>query len=169
MNLYFRLVWIYLFSRFRRPIGILEPCLTPFRCWLTDLDVLRHMNNGKYFSLLDLARVDLMVRARVLSKISTAGFYPVVVAETMRFKKSIKLFQKFDVETVILGWDEKAFIIGHKFVSGQTLFAEAVVRARFLRKTGPSASTSEILEIAGVEHASPKLIPWVEEWNRSQK
>ena len=43
-------------------MSVLGLCLTPFRCWFTDLDVLRHMNNGKYFSIMDLARVDRILK-----------------------------------------------------------------------------------------------------------
>jgi hypothetical protein len=74
MNLIFRLIFTLLLSKARGPVSVLGPCLTPFRCWFTDLDILRHMNNGKYFSIMDLARVDLMIRAGLYKKLAqTAG------------------------------------------------------------------------------------------------
>lgn len=168
MNLLFRLLLVTLFSRFRKPVGVLGPCVTPFRCLPTDLDVLRHMNNGLYFSLMDLARVDLMTRAGLLKKISSAGWYPVVVAETMRFRKSIEPFESFVIETRVLGWDEKAFLLGQRFMKGDVVKAEAVVRARFLKKSGGSVAPEEILRLAEVSGESPALEAWVREWNRQQ-
>jgi acyl-CoA thioesterase FadM len=126
------------------------------------------MNNGKYFSLMDLARVDLMSRAGVLSEFSQMGWYPVVVAETMRFKKSIEPFDKFHIETVILGWDEKAFILRQRFIRADFVMAEAVVRARFLKKTGGSVMPKEALKVVGVSLESPSLESWVNEWNQNQ-
>ena len=168
MNLFFRLLYVFLFSRFRSAVEILGPCTTPFRVWLTDLDVLRHMNNGVYFSILDLARTDYIIRAGLHQKIDKGGYYPVVVAETGRFKRSLQPFQKFYVETRLIGWDEKAFILEQEFkVKGQ-LMASAVIRARFLKRTGGSASPNEILNLVGYTQSSPVLEPWIQAWNQQQ-
>ncbi len=168
MNLIIRLLWITLFSKWRKPVSVLGPCQTPFRCLLTDLDVLRHMNNGMYLSIMDLARVDLMIRAGVYDKLNSNGWYPVVVAETIRFRKSIKAFQAFVVETSVLGWDEKAFILEQKFLREGTCVAEAVVRARFLKKTGGSVSPQEVLQLAEFNSKSPELPEWIDHWNKTQ-
>lgn len=144
------------------------PCLTPFRCVPTDLDVLQHMNNGQYLSIMDLARVDLMIRAGIASKISDLGYYPVVVAETIRFRKSIQLFNRFYIETKVIGWDEKAFILQQTFILKNQPIADAVVRARFLKKSGGSVLPAEILKLAGVSMDSPQLPGWINDWNLSQ-
>lgn len=166
MNLWLRLLWISIFSRFRSKLNALDKCVTPFRCWPTDLDVLRHMNNGIYFSIMDLARVDLMIRAGLASKFAERGWYPVVGAETMSFKKSIKLFSPFTVESQVIGWDEKAILLKQTFLRGSEVQAEAVIRARFLKKTGGSLKTSDIMELAGITGSSPAIAPWIENWNR---
>jgi len=168
MNLFLRLIWISLFSKFRSKCSVLGPCHTPFICIPSDLDVLRHMNNGRYFSILDLARVDLMIRAGLADRISKNGWYPVVVAETIRFNKSIKTFERFNVETTVLGWDEKAFILQQRFMKNENYVADAVIRARFLKKSGGSVAPSLILELAGVSQESPKLPDWVHSWNQQQ-
>ncbi len=168
MNLFFRLFWISIFSKFRSPTSVLGPCLTPFTCGPADLDVLRHMNNGRYFSILDLARVDLLIRAGLADKISKNGWYPVVVAETMRFKKSINLFESFFVETSVLGWDEKAFILHQRFLRKNDCVAEAVIRARFLKKSGGSVDPLLIIELAGINTAPSELPDWIQDWNRQQ-
>jgi acyl-CoA thioesterase FadM len=168
VNLFFRLFWLTLFSRFRTTVPVLGPCLTPFRCLPTDLDVLRHMNNGRYFSIMDLARVDLLIRSKIAAQISRNGWYPVVVAETIRFRKSLKLFARFQVETTVVGWDERAFILQQKFWTGDTCMAAAVVRARVLKKTGGSVLPSEVLALAGVTAESNALSGWIRDWNQQQ-
>lgn len=168
MNLFFRLIWISLFSKYRSKSSVLGPCLTPFVCWPTDLDVLRHMNNGRYFSILDLARVDLMVRAGIADQIASQGWYPIVVAETIRFRKSIHVFEKFFVETTVLGWDEKAFLLQQRFLKKDVCIAEAVIRARFLKKSGGTVNPADILVLAGINENSPQLPEWVQSWNQQQ-
>ncbi len=168
MNLFFRLFWTLLVSRFRRPVSIMGPCSTPFRCLPTDLDVLRHMNNGMYLSLMDLARVDLMNRAGLAKKVAVHNWYPVVVAETIRFKKSLQLFDAFTIETRIVGWDEKAFLLEQKFLRKHTLMAEAVVRARFLKKSGGSVSPEEFFSKMKISEPHPLLPQWIHDWNQHQ-
>ncbi len=166
MNLLFRLMWILMVSRFRTKVSAFGPCLTPFRCLPSDLDVLLHMTNGKYFSLMDLARVDLMARAALLAKLAAAAIYPVVVAETMKFQKSIGLFRKFEIESVVLGWDEQAFFVRQRFVNENQVFAEAVVRARFLKRAGGSVAPVEVLSLTEEDGPSFTLEPWIVEWSK---
>lgn len=169
MNLIFRLLYLTFFSARRSAVSIMGPCVTPFRCWFTDLDVLRHMNNGKYFSIMDLARVDLMIRAGLWKKLAQKGWYPVVVAETMKFKKSLGPLQKFNIVTRVIGWDEKAFLLTESFMVGDQVYAEAVIRARFLKKSGGSVTPSELLELAGEKGPSPELPEWIRAWNQAQQ
>lgn len=168
MNLFIRLILVSILARFRTKVSVLGPCLTPFRCSPSDLDVLRHMNNGIYLSIMDLARVDLMIRAGLAKTLAKNGIYPVVVAETIRFRKSLKLFDRFFIETTVLGWDEKAFVLQQRFLKKGECIAEATVRARFLRKTGGSVLPAEILSYAKVEINSPPLPEHIRVWNQNQ-
>ncbi len=168
MNLFFRLLWTILAARFRSPVSIMGPCTTPFRCLPTDLDVLRHMNNGVYLSLMDLARVDLMNRAGLTKKIAAQNWYPVVVAETIRFRKSLELFDAFTIETKIVGWDEKAFLLEQKFFRKEVFIADAVVRARFLKKSGGSVSPQEFFTAMQMTPPPVETPQWVRDWNQNQ-
>ena len=169
MNLLFRLLFILLFSGYRKPVSVMGPCRTPFRCWPTDLDVLKHMNNGKYFSLMDLARMDFMARAGLTKAVLKRGWYPVVVAETARFRKSIELFDRFEIHTRVIGWDEKAILIQQTFFKGDTVMCEAVVRGRFLKKSGGSVGIDELLEGLNIRDEMPEMEPWIKEWNQQQQ
>lgn len=169
MSLYFRLIGIFLFSRFRSRVPSLGPCRTPFTCWPSDIDVLRHMNNGRYFTLMDLARVDLLQRSKMAGSVAKAGWYPVVVAETARFFKSIQPFTRFEIETVVIGWDEKAVLLKQTFHQNKKVMCEAVVRARFLKRAGGSVPVAELMDKLQVTDPQPALEPWIEKWNQSQQ
>ncbi len=137
MNLFLRLLFTLIAARFRPACPAEGPCRTPFRVWLTDLDVVGHMNNGVYLSILDVARFDLLARSGVLGKLRAAGIFPVIAAETIRFRRPLWLFQRFDVVTQVIGRDDKAVLVGQVFVrrGGQKeVMTEAVIRIRFLRK-----------------------------------
>lgn len=155
MNLLFRLLYLLLTAAYRAPAPTLGPCTSAFTVWPNDLDVLRHMNNGRYFSIMDLARVDLMARSGLWPKLKQAGLYPVVVHESMRFRRSLQLFDRFTVRTTVLGWDEKHILMEQVFWRGDTEVASALVKARFLKTSGGSIATAELLSMADITHPSP--------------
>ena len=117
---------------------------------------------------MDLARVDLMNRAGLAKQVAAHNWYPVVVAETIRFRKSLELFDAFTIETRIVGWDEKAFLLEQKFFRRGVCMAEAVVRARFLKKAGGSVSTEDFLKLTQIKQTTPELPQWIKEWNQNQ-
>jgi acyl-CoA thioesterase FadM len=166
MNLFLRLLLLFLTAAFRPRCQLFEPTRKRFIVWPPDLDVLFHVNNGVYLSMLDVARVDLMLRSGLATQLRRKGFYPVVAAETIRFRRSLQLFQVFQVETTVIGWDDKAFIIQHRFLRGEELVAEAMVRARFLRRGGGTVSSRELLDLVGRSEPSPALPAWIDAWNR---
>ena len=150
MNLFFRLFWTLIVARFRPPVGVLGPVHTPFRVLPTDLDVFMHVNNGVYLSMMDLGRVDLMVRSGLLKKLNARGYYPVVVSQTIDYRRSLKLFDKFDIVTRVLSWDEKEITLEQRFVRNRVEVASAQMRSRFLsRHEKGSVPIAAILEIAG--------------------
>ena len=73
MKLWFRLMLTFLISRSRTPCGLMDTCVTPFRVLPTDLDLLGHVNNGVYFQLMDLGRVDFMLRSGYWQRFQQRG------------------------------------------------------------------------------------------------
>lgn len=141
--------------------------MTPFRVWPSDLDVLMHMNNGKYFSIMDLARTDLMIRSGSLALLNKKGIYPVVASEAMKFKKSLELFKKFEVQTKVVGFDERNFYLEQSFVSKGQMLSLAFIKAQFLYKKGGKVTPSKIMELLHLEHIDLELPSYIEDWNKS--
>lgn len=147
---------------------MLDTCVTPFRVWVNDLDVLLHMNNGRYLTILDLARVDLMMRSGLWRQLNAHRWYPVVTLETIRFHRSLELGNRYDVRTRVIGWDDKHIFIEQGFVRDNVEVALAVVRARFLKRSGGIVTTGELMQLAGVAQPSPELPEWVARWSDAE-
>jgi YbgC/YbaW family acyl-CoA thioester hydrolase len=169
VNLFFRLLFALFAVRFRSRCSVLGPCRTRFRVWPGDIDVLGHVNNGVYLTMLDAARVDMLLRSRALRRLRARGFYAVVAAQTIRYRRSLRLFERFEVETRVIGWDEHAFLVEHAFLRRDEVAAEAVVRIRFLARSGPKPSTADVLELLEVQGPSPALPPFVATWNERHR
>ncbi|WP_310795957.1 acyl-CoA thioesterase [Herbiconiux daphne] len=164
VHFFFRTLLQSIRGRFRSPLGMWDVASTPFRVLPTDLDVLRHMNNGVYFSVLDLGRLDLMQRSGMWRLLQQRGWYPVVVAETMSFRRSLELWQRFEVETRVLGFDAKAIFVEQRFVVRGEIFARAYLRARFLKRTGGVVTVEELQELAGPAPDDGRLPEWLLGW-----
>lgn len=132
----------------------------------TDLDVLGHMNNGVYLSIMDLGRMDLMQRSGVWPRLRKAGFFPVMADETISFRRSLQPWQRFEIETRIVGYDDKAVYIEQRAVAGGEIYARATMRSRFVRKTGGTVTTAELSAVTGIDVSTVKLPDWVSRWAR---
>lgn len=164
MNLYFRLLLLRLRTRRARRVSLWDEARTPFRVVPTDLDPLRHVNNGKYLSMLDLGRMDLMLRSGFWQSLTDRGWYPVVAAQTITYKRSLTLGQRFELVTRVLGVDERAAYMEQTFVRHGSVVARAVVQARFLRTSGGTVPSAELLDALGGAPADRELPAWVHDW-----
>jgi acyl-CoA thioesterase FadM len=155
---------IHLLTSRRGPrIGIHDVGRLRLRVVPTDLDILGHMNNGVYLSLMDLGRMDLMIRSGTWAKLRARGFYPVMVSETITFRKSLQPWQLFDIESRVVGYDDKAVSMQQRFVRDGEIYADAMTRARFLKKTG-TVSMAELSEVTGTDVTTLAPPTWVAEW-----
>ncbi|MEZ3160355.1 acyl-CoA thioesterase [Microbacterium sp. BWT-B31] len=130
----------------------------------TDIDLLRHMNNGRYASLFDLGRFDLLVRTGMWDIIQERGWYPVVASESITFRKSLQLWQRFTIESRLHGHDDKSTYLMHRAVVDGEIYAEMLVRARFLRRGGGIVPLEELFEAMGRPDDLAPLEPWMAQW-----
>ncbi len=132
----------------------------------TDLDLVGHMNNGRYLSLFDLGRFDLLVRTGLWDLMNERGWYPVVANSTITHRKSLVLWQRFIVESRVIGADERAVYLEHRAVVKGEVYARLYVRGRFLRKSGGVLPVAEIYGALGVDPATvPPPAEWLQRWS----
>lgn len=164
MNLYLRLIKTVLAAIFGRSIESLGESAITLRVWPNDLDANLHMNNGRYLTLMDLGRFDLMIRGGLLRTVFRERWMPVAAAATIRFRRSLDPFQRFRLRTRVLGWDAKSVVMEQIFetLDGQ-IAARALVRGVFRRKGGV-VPTSEIAEAGGWSSISPALPEHAAAW-----
>lgn len=130
----------------------------------SDLDILGHMNNGVYLSYMDLGRMDLIMRAGAWDVFRQKGWAPVAASETMSFRRSLKLWQVFELQTRIVGYDAKAVFMQQRFVVDGEIYAEGVVRGRFIKKTGGTVSMAELGELLGIDPDGFLPADWLRSW-----
>ena len=168
MNLILRMLRVLIAARFRPRVSALEETVVAFRVWLNDLDPLLHMNNGRYLTIMDLGRNDAYIRSGMSALVRRRGWFPVVAGETIRFRESLNPLQRYDLRTRLVGWDERSFYIRQVFVVGEREAAVAIVRIRFLRRSGGTVDADEVAAALLPGVASPALPDYVTTWRESE-
>ena len=163
--MFFRLVWLSIRARFGERIQPTDVARTTFRVWPTDLDVLKHMNNGVYLSIMDLGRIDLMARSGAWPRLQKRGYYPVVVSSTITYRRSLEPWQRFTLESRIVGLDDVAGYVEQRFVRDGEVCARGVIKARFLKKSGGIVPIPELAELFGLDPEHHPLPSWLADWS----
>ncbi len=125
MNLILRMfiVWLGSLFRPRLPLGRLRNELR-LRVLPNDLDLNMHMNDGRYITLCDLSRIDAFLRTGLAGVMLRKGWMPVIAEHTMRYRKSLKPFQRFTLVMELTHWDDRGFYMKHTFLIGERVAAE---------------------------------------------
>ncbi len=162
--MFFRTLLVWLKSHWGHRFDVHDVGRLPLRVLPTDLDVNNHVNNGVYFSLMDLGRFDLLHRSGVWKAVMKNRFYPVVVSETITFRKSLSPWQRYVLESKIVGYDEKSTFMEQRFVIGGEVYAQGFIRARFLKRSGGTVSLDELARVLDVDVTAVTLPEWLREW-----
>ena len=164
MNLWLRLLWVvlagYWGARLKLPQ---EASRLSFRVWLHDLDPFGHMNNGRYLTIMDLGRTDMMVRSGLARAAYTQRWTPIASAIVIRFRREMLPFQKFHLVTRILWWDDKQSVIEQLFIlDGGKHDGHVAAQAMFKgglydRAARQFVPVARLMEAAGFNGESPPM------------
>lgn len=164
MNKLLRTLLAVFRARRRSRLKITDVGRLTMRVRPTDLDVQRHMNNGVYLSLADLGRFDLLVRSGFWDTMRKNGWYPVVASSTITYRKSLEPWQRYVIESRIVGLDEKAVYIEQRFVVDGEIYAQMFIRGRFLSTKGGIVPMSSLAEASGLAMDSAPVPEWMSRW-----
>ena len=170
MSLILRYLYTIL-NAFRRPaMSPLEESSLFLRVWPPfDLDPNLHLNNGRFLSLMDLGRMDLVVRSGMGRSLWKHRWRPLVASAVVRYRGSLNPFQKFELRTRIAGWDEKWFWIEHRFMLGERLVAVGAIKGLFRGPEGNVPTEQVLLENGETGTVSPELPNWLKAWREADE
>ena len=167
MNLIFRLLCLLLTTRWRGRLGPLDESVLKLRVWPVDLDVNLHMNNGRYLSVMDLGRVDVILRTGLLLPLLRRRWAPLAGSATLRFRRSLGPFSRYELRSRILGWDDKWFFFDQRFVRDGQLMAHGLAKA-LLRSRSGNVAPIDVLGAAGLPTESPPLSAAIIAWREAE-
>lgn len=168
MNLYLRLIWIFLASMFKPRVGFTDEVSLDLRVLPNDLDINRHQNNGRYFTLVDLVIIDLFLRSGVLKKAIRNGWRPMLGGGLITYRKQMKLFQAYRLTMQLEAWDERWNYFRFRFLNqAGEVCASGYVRGAMVSSKG--RVPNEIADRAfGVHRAGSQLPDAVAHWRLAE-
>jgi len=176
MNLWLRLIW-YLLTAWRRPKleATQEVSRLTFRVWPTDLDLSLHMNNGRYLTLMDLGRLDFMVRSGLWRPLLKHRWTPIASGIAIRFRRELMMFNKVHLETRLMTWSDVTVVMEQilRFADGPRQ-GQVASRALFKgglydRRTKAFITIARLMHEIGVDVAPPPMTTDVEAFLRSDE
>ena len=178
MNLWFRLLWLALALLWRRKLDPRhDVSRLTYRVLPTDLDLNGHMNNGRYLTIMDLGRLDHVLRSGLWRPIWQNGWAPMLGSAVIRYRREMRLMQRFTLETRIAAWSdttavmEQTFLIASGPQKGQ-MAARALVKAGFYdRKDRSFVTVKRLIAELGLpdqETESPPLTPEIEAFLKAE-
>jgi acyl-CoA thioesterase FadM len=168
MNLLLRSLKTLVAAFFRPRLSPLDESVVRFRVWPNDLDINLHMNNGRYLTLMDLGRLDLIVRMGVLGELRRRRWNPVVGSLKIRYRRSLLPFQEYAIRTRLLCWDDRWFFVEQRFERGGDLLAIALVKGLFLGPEG-RIPTQAVVDASGHSLESPPAPEAVLAWQEAER
>lgn len=168
MLLLFRFLLIMIASRLRRRIEPLEEAVVHFTVLPTDCDLNLHLNGGRFVSFMDIARVELLARMRIFTKIIRRGWRPIMGGIVVRYRRSVLPFERFAIRTRVAGWDERWFYLEHIVEKNGQLCAIAYARTVIRRRDG-NVRPVEVLALSGSANlVSPELPEFAKQWRDAE-
>lgn len=121
-----------------------------------DVDVF-NVTNDRYHAFMDLGRVDLMIRFGLLRHFLRKRYAPVVRFVGMRYTYPARLFQRFQLESRMVCWDNDWVWFEQRFVRHGRTFALAYCKGCAHGRNGrvPNAELLADLGYAGRESPPP--------------
>ncbi|MFY1826040.1 SDR family NAD(P)-dependent oxidoreductase [Myxococcus fulvus] len=157
-----RLFQTLLHGALRGRVGPLEESVTRWRVLPSDLDLFGHMNNSRYLAMMDLGRVDLLVRAGLLPQVLRHRWVVPVGETSLQFRDSLRLFESYELGTRLVSWDEQWLYFQQEFRRPSEPGRPVVtghVRAVFRDAKGTVPPAQVLRSVAGQEVPAPVVSP----------
>lgn len=103
-----------------------------FRVLPHDIDVNLHLNNGRYLQLMDVNRLEWLLRTRVLPIILKNGWKPILGSTAIQFRRELRIWETGVISTRLVGWDDRWVYLEHRIdTTGGRPVALALAKAGF--------------------------------------
>lgn len=148
-------------------IGIFDTHVSTHICWPWDLDFWMELNNGRTLTLYDLGRVTLGQRVGLLKLLSRKKWGLTVAGSSARYRKRVRIFQKFEMRSRLVGWDEKFMYLEQSMWRKGACTSHVLIRSAITDENG-LVRIERVTDAMGIDPVSPRLPDWVRAWSHAE-
>jgi acyl-CoA thioesterase FadM len=163
VNLYLRLLWTWLHARLKPPIRLGDTIEMWLRVWPNDIDIIGHMNNGRYMTIIDLALLEYFTRTGFLKVCVRKGWRPMLGGSMISFRRGLKPFHRYTLRFTVLCWDECWNYVRFEFVRDGRAMAMGYAKGAVVGAMG-IVKTAESYAALGIEERSPAIPASIAAW-----
>lgn len=140
-------------------MGLLDESVLDLRVLPNDIDITK-ISNDRFIALMDLGRMDIAFRSGLLKSMFKNKWVPIATFDTVRFRYPLKAFQKYQLRTRIVWWDDTTGYFRQIFERKGRVVATGYVCATFLGPDGliPPAEILAETGQASIKPDEPKVI-----------
>ena len=161
---YFRLTRVLFQSKFKPKLDFHSEEFDTIKLsvWPQDIDPFLELNNGRYVTLLDLGRFAYGARVDIKEFLKKNHWSLTITGTYNEYRYRLRLFQKFELKTKIIGYDKDWFYFFQKVrvqwenshvIRGQVCF-------HFQKR---NRQTKEVIEAMGEVFDPTQLPKWISE------
>ncbi|OOY30026.1 acyl-CoA thioesterase [Thioclava sp. F36-6] len=133
-------------------------------CWPWDIDLWMELNNGRTLTLFDLGRIPLAIRTGLWDALKRNKWGIVVAGNTTRYRRRVQAFQKIEMRSRCLGWDDRWIWLEHAmFTKDGECTSHVLIRGAVTSKKG-MIPPAQVLAEMGQDATSPPLPEFVTAW-----
>ena len=144
-------------------LGLLGTHVSHHACWPWDIDPWMELNNGRALTLYDLGRIPLASRTGLVRVTRAHGWGLTVAGNSVRYRRRVQMFQRFEMRSRALGWDPRFFYIEQSMWRAGECTNQMLLRMAVISKGGMIAPERVAAEL-GHAGPAPVLPEWVQAW-----
>lgn len=116
-------------------VSAAQPVSSRFRVLPHDIDINMHLNNGRYMQIIDVNRMEFLIRTGVAGIILDQRWKPILGSTAIQFRRELRLWEQAVASTRLVGWDNRWVYLEHRIetLSGRPV-AIAIAKAGFRSK-----------------------------------
>ncbi len=135
---FLRLAWQLWLRRNTPEMGLCDLHVSHHLCLPWDLDGFLELNNGRTLTLYDLGRFTAGKRMGLVPAACAANRWGLAVAGvSVRYRRRVTAFQRIEMHTRCVGWDDRFIYIVQAMWVGGTCTSQALLRTAVASKAGP--------------------------------
>lgn len=161
---FLRLGWNLYAARKLPAMDPLEMHVSRHRCQLVDCDIFGEMNNGRILTLYEMGRFQAAVRMGLWTLLKKKRWGLTVAGSTIRYRRRITPFEKYETRTRIATWDERFVYIEQGMFKMDGECASNVLLRTAVVEKGRAVPTDVLIDAMGITTPRPKPAAWVQNW-----